>query len=260
MEIFIDSADITEIRRWIDMGVVDGVTTNPSIMLKDGVYDVELGTREIAKLAGIRPLSVEVTSDDPEEMLVQAREFASWASNVVVKIPQTTSQGVPCYGVIRQLEGHGIKVNATAAMSFGQIMLAAKSGASYVSLFAGRVADEGGDAAEVIRASVHWLERWGYHSRLVVGSIRSVGDVLSAALAGAHVITVPPQFLTKMVDHKNTRETVRQFVADGEKALRMMQEVRVIGDSTGPVRRGKSPLTLAGWPQGLVGDVDPQVD
>ncbi len=231
MEIFIDSASIDEIRLWASMGVVDGVTTNPSIMLKEGVLDTERTAREIAGLIGSRPMSVEVTTNDPDEMLAQAREFASWASNMVVKIPQITPDGVPCYGVVSRLESEGIRVNATAAMSLGQVILAAKSGATYVSLFAGRVADEGGDAAEVIRTSVQWLERWACRSRLVVGSIRSVGDILSAALAGAHVITIPPQFLARMADHKYTRETVRQFVGDAEKALGMMQGMRVIGES-----------------------------
>jgi transaldolase len=226
MEIFIDSANITEIEKWLKMGVIDGVTTNPSIMLKDGVYDAEAGAKEIAALVNPRPLSVEVTTNDLDEMLTQAQTFASWAPNIVIKIPQITQDGVPCYGVIRQLEIEGIKVNATVAMSLGQVMLAAKAGATYISIFAGRVADEGGNAPEVISNSVDWLEHWEYKSKIIVGSIRSVGDVLSAAIAGAHIITIPPQFLTKMVDHKYTRDTVRQFVDDARKALEMMEKVR----------------------------------
>ena len=226
MEIFIDSASITEIKKWLEMGVIDGVTTNPSIMFKDGVYDAEAGAKEIAALMHPRPVSVEVTTNDLSEMIIQAQRFASWASNIVVKIPQITEHGIPCYGVIRQLESEGIKVNATVAMSLGQVMLAVKAGATYVSIFAGRVADEGGNAPEVIRNSVDWLERWKYKSKIIVGSIRSVGDVLSAATAGAHIITIPPQFLGKMVDHKYTRDTVRQFVNDAQKALEMMEKVR----------------------------------
>ena len=141
MEIFIDSANTTEIEKWLKMGVIDGVTTNPSIMLKDGVYDAEAGAKEIAALINPRPLSVEVTTNDLDEMLTQARTFASWVPNIVIKIPQITQDGVPCYGVIRQLEIEGIKVNATVAMSLGQVILAAKAGATYISIFAGRVAD-----------------------------------------------------------------------------------------------------------------------
>lgn len=126
MEIFIDSASITEIQKWHKMGVIDGI---------------------------------------------------------------------PCYGVIRQLESEGIKVNATVAMSLGQVILAAKAGATYISIFAGRIGDEGGDASQVIKNSVEWLERWKYKSKIIVGSIRSVADILQAATAGAHIITIfPPSF------------------------------------------------------------------
>ncbi len=224
MEIFIDSANVTEIEKWLKMGILDGVTTNPSIMLKDGVYDMEQGAKDICTLVNPRPVSVEVTTNDLDEMVVQAREFASWAPNVVVKIPQETQDGVPCYGVIRQLEGEGVKVNATIAMSLGQVILAAKAGATCISIFAGRLGDEGGDAVQVIGNSVDWLEHWDYASKIIVGSIRSVGDVLQAAMAGAHIITIPPQFLSQMADHKYSRETARQFVSDAIKASEMMKE------------------------------------
>ena len=226
MEIFIDSASTTEMKKWLRMGVLDGVTTNPSIMLRDGVYDMEAGAKEIAALLNPRPVSVEVTTNDLGEMVTQARKFASWASNIVIKIPQITQDGTPCYGVIRQLEDEGIKINATLAMSLGQVILAAKAGATYISIFAGRISDEGGDAQLVIKNSVDWLERWKYKSKIIVGSIRSVADALQSAIAGAHVITVPPQYLTRMVDHKNSREGVRQFIADAKKALEMIEKAK----------------------------------
>ena len=225
MQVFIDSASITEIQKWLETGIIDGVTTNPSIMFNDGVYDAEAGAREIAALVHPRPVSVEVTTNDLDEMLSQAQTFASWAPNIVIKIPNITQDGIPCYGVIRQLESEGIKVNATAALSFGQVILAAKAGATYISIFTGRVSDEGGNAAEVIRNSVEWLERWKYKTKMIIGSIRSVGDVLTAAIAGAHVITIPPQFLDKMADHKYSRETVKQFVNDAQKALEAMARI-----------------------------------
>jgi len=227
VEIFIDSANISEIEKWLNMGVIDGVTTNPSIMFKDGVYNAEAGAKQIAALVDPRPVSVEVTTNDLNEMMTQAREFASWAPNIVIKIPQITQDGVPCYSVISRLEKEGIRVNATAALSLGQVILAAKSGATYASIFAGRVSDEGGNAAQVIMDAAEWLERWDFKCKLIIGSIRSVGDVLSAAIAGAHIITIPPQFLTKMADHKYTRETVRQFVDDAKKALEMMEKTRI---------------------------------
>ena len=224
MEIFIDSASITEIEKWLKMGLVDGVTTNPSIMFKDGVYDAEARAKEIAALVNPRSVSVEVTTNNLDEMVTQAQKFASWASNITVKIPQVTQDGTPCYGVIRQLESKGIKVNATVVLSLGQVILSAKAGATYISIFAGRLADEGGNAPEVIKNATDWLERWKYKSKIIVGSIRGVIDIQQAAIAGAHIVTVPPQLLGKMADHKYTRDTVRQFVTDAKKALEMMEE------------------------------------
>ncbi|UCB42563.1 MAG: fructose-6-phosphate aldolase [Dehalococcoidales bacterium] len=229
MQIFIDSASVGEIVKWLEMGVIDGVTTNPTIMFEDGVYDIEAGVRTISALVDPLPTCVEVTTDEPDDMVVQARLFASWAPNVVIKVPHITTDGVPCYGIIRELETEGIKVNATAAMSLGQVILAAKAGATYISLFAGRVSDEGGNAPEVIRMAVEWLGRWRFKSKVIVGSIRSVGDVLNAVMAGAHIVTIPPPFLNKMADHKYSRETVKQFLSDAEKALRLMQQAMRTG-------------------------------
>lgn len=226
MQIFIDSANVSEIKKWLAYGILDGVTTNPSIMFKDGVYDAKAGAKEIAAIVNPRPVSVEVTTNDLDEMVSQAQKFARWAPNIVVKIPQITQDGTPCYGVIKQLEGEGIKVNATIALSLGQVVMAAKVGATYISIFAGRVGDEGGNPAEVIKNSTDWLEHWKYGSKIIVGSIRSVADILTAVTAGAHIITIPPQFLTRMADHKYTRDTVRQFVTDAKKALEMMEKAR----------------------------------
>ena len=227
MEIFIDSAKITEIEKWLKMGIIDGVTTNPSIMFSDGIYHLEDGIKQIATLVHPMPVSVEVTTNDLDEMVGQAQTFASWAPNIIIKIPQITQDGIPCYSVIKDLESSGIHVNATVAMSLGQVILAAKAQATYISIFSGRVSDEGGNPSEVIMNSAKWLERWNFKSKIIVGSIRSVGDILSAAMAGAHIITIPPQFLGKMADHKYTRETVRQFVTDAQKALEMMKLKKV---------------------------------
>ncbi len=210
------------------MGVIDGVTTNPSIMFKDGVYDAEAGAKRISTLIDPYPLSVEVTTNDLDEMIIQAHKFASWAPNIVIKIPQITEEGIPCYRVIKKLESEGIRVNATAALSLGQVILAAKASASYISIFTGRVSDEGGNPSEVIKNSVTWLREGGFASKIIVGSIRSVGDILNAAIAGAHIITIPPDFLGKMADHKFSRETVRQFVADARKAMEMMEKARAV--------------------------------
>jgi transaldolase len=224
MQIFADTSDVTEIAKCARRGVLDGVTTNPSIMVKEGVRDIEKAAREIAELIGDRPLSVEVTANDPDEMLVQARIFARWSPNIVVKIPIINEDGASCLEVIHALTTEGIRVNATAMMSFNQVILGAKAGAAYLSIFAGRVADEGHDPSVLIRTAVQWVERWAY-GRILVGSIRSNMDFQRAVEAGAHVVTVPPAVLDKLLDHKYSRETVRGFNADARKALVALEEL-----------------------------------
>jgi transaldolase len=219
MQIFLDSADEKELTHWLAEGVVDGVTTNPSILLKDGASDLETVARRLAALLGHRPLSVEVTATEPAQMIEQGRAFARWASNVVVKIPIVTQDGDSCLKAIYALSRAGIPVNATAILSFNQAVLAAKAGACYVSVFAGRVADEGHDPAQLIAGLQQWLRRWESQARVLVGSIRSVMDVQRAAEAGADIITIPPAMLPKMVDHKYSRETVRQFNEDATRAF-----------------------------------------
>ena len=217
MKIFLDTADLGAIERWLRCGMVDGVTTNPSIMRKEGVRDVEEGARSIAQLIGDRPLSVEVTTNDLGKMLDQARLFAGWAPNIVVKIPVITEAGEPCLEVINELEREGIRVNTTAILSLGQFVLAAKAGATYLSIFAGRVSDEGGDAVAVIEAAAAWLARWNSRAQIIVGSLRQVLDLNLAARTSAHILTIPPPLLTKWIDHRYSRETVRQFVEDAGK-------------------------------------------
>jgi transaldolase len=227
MQIFLDTANVKEIRRWLDEGLVDGVTTNPTVMLNDGVYDLERGAKEIAELVFPRPVSVEVTTNDHDEMLPQARSFAAWAENIVVKIPVINEFGVPSLRVVRILKNEGIHINVTACLSYGQAIMAAKAGPTYVSIFAGRVSDEGNDAPRIVRATADWLSRWGYDAKIIVGSIRRVYDIQEASEAGAHIITVPPQFLPKLLDHKYSRDTVRGFNQDAQRALGKMEELRV---------------------------------
>lgn len=229
MQIFIDTVSLSKVEKWLKTGVVDGITTNPGLMVQDQVYDIESMAKTLSDLIEPRPVSVEVTTNNLDEMINQARKFASWAPNIVIKIPQLTQDGVPCYEVINQLEAEGIRVNATVTFSLGQVMVSAKAGASYISIFAGRIGDEGGNSSEVIRNSVNWLEHWGFKSKIITGSIRSVGDVLNAAIAGSHIITIPPQILDKMVDHKYTRETVREFTIKAQEALEKMKKVIEIG-------------------------------
>lgn len=226
MQIFVDSANVKEIGRWLAEGIVDGVTTNPSIMHADGVRDLEKGAAQIAALVHPRPVSVEVTTNDLDDMLRQARRLAQIAKNIVVKIPVINQFGDSCLRVIHALQREGIRVNVTACLSFSQAAMAAKVGATYVSLFAGRISDEGHDAAAVVRMTADWLRTWGYESRIIVGSVRQVYNIQEAALAGAHIITIPPQFLGKLLDHKYSRDTVRGFVEDAQKALASMEVAR----------------------------------
>jgi transaldolase len=223
MRIFVDSANMKEIEHWHCQGVVDGVTTNPSILLKDGVGDLEDGARQLCKLLGERPVSIEVTCSEPMEMLRQARVMAGWADNIVIKIPVITEDGQSCLAVVNTLIRENVAVNCTAILSFNQALLAAKAGATYISIFAGRIGDEGGDSSGVVANVRSWLDRWAYPSRIIVGSIRSAVEVQQAALAGAHIVTVPPPFLSKMIDHRYTRETVHQFNQDAAKSLAQMR-------------------------------------
>jgi transaldolase len=243
VKIFVDSSEVKEIKKWDAQGVVDGVTTNPSIMLKDGAYDMEESTRRVCAIMGERPVSIEVTTNELDEMIRQGRQFASWSGNVVVKIPVVNEDGHSCLGVVHTLTQEGIRVNATAILAFNQAMLAAKAGATYVSIFGGRIADEGGDPTVVIRNVRHWLDEWGCRAEIIVGSMRGAIDIQNAALAGAHIVTIPPQFLPKMIDHKYTRETVRQFNRDAEKALGQFAEVRANGNGNGNTAAKHSSLS-----------------
>src|SRR5258708_8191084 len=131
MEIFADTANVQEIQTWLDFGVLDGATTNPSIMLAGGEYQLQAGAKKIAKLLGEKPLSVEVVTDDRDDMYRQAIEMAGWAKNIVVKIPIITTLGAPCLGVISRLTTERVKVNATPCLSSIQPMLAANVVAPY---------------------------------------------------------------------------------------------------------------------------------
>ena len=219
MKIFLDTADPRQIAHWLSTGLVDGATTNPTILKKAGIGDIEAAAREIAQLLGDKPLSVEVTTDDAQQMIVEARKLAAIAPNIAVKIPIETSEGRNCLDVIHHLETkEDIRVNTTAILSFGQAILAAKAGATYVSIFWGRIADEGHDPAPVVASVAEWLEHWDYPSEIIVGSMRGAYDLQGAAQAGGHILTIPPDLLEKWADHKYSRATVKQFVADASAA------------------------------------------
>lgn len=231
MRIFIDTADIDQIRKFLRWGICDGVTTNPSINLKCGVTtwsQMRECAKRVADLIAPRPLSVEVVADEPEEMLRQAREYVKWAPNIAVKITITTTKGESCLPVIHTLHTEGVQVNVTAMMTLNQLMLAAKAGGRYLSLFGGRIDDEGNDACRVIRACRTWLDLNSADCpnspEIIVGSTRTTKNIEDWALAGAHILTVTPEILDKMLVNARTKETVEQFLADGRKALASMSD------------------------------------
>jgi transaldolase len=219
VQLFLDSGDETHIRRWSATGAIDGVTTNPTILLAQGWRDLREGVQRVTRAAAPRPVSVEVYASEPADMLEQAHRFASWADNVVVKIPVLAPDGRHLLDVVHTLEGAGVRVNCTACFSFGQGMLAAKAGASYVSLLSGRIDDEGGDGPATVGALCSWLDRWQLPTRVIVGSARCPRDVQAAAVAGAHVVTVAPAVLAKVADHRFSRATSAQFTLDGQAAF-----------------------------------------
>jgi transaldolase len=230
MAIFIDSGNITEIQKYLKMGILRGVTTNPSILLKDGVKGgmagIQKRTIEIAQMIRPLPFSVEVTSNDKEEMVRQAREFAGWADNIVVKVTIHGPHGeLDNLEVIHLLETkHNIRVNVTAMMSAQQCFLAAMAGATYVSLFCGRVNNMGYNSVEEIRKARQLIDQFGLKAKIICASTREVLNVVEWLAAGSHIVTVLPKFLEDMIVHPYSKETVQQFLRDAQKVEGMLVE------------------------------------
>ena len=224
MAIFLDTGDINEISRFMKMGIIRGVTTNPTILLKDGLQgnmDV-LKDRliEIARVIDPYPLSIEVTTNDRDGMLSQAQEFSLWAENINVKITIHGPDGeLDNLEVIHLLETkHDIRVNVTAMMSAQQCFLAALAGATYVSIFGGRVNNMGYNCVEEIAKLRTLLDDNNLPAKIIVGSTREVLNVVEWLEAGAHIVTATPKLVEGMIVHPYTKETVRMFLADAEKA------------------------------------------
>lgn len=206
MKIFADTSKIEEIREFASWGVIDGVTTNPKIIASDG-NDLEPTIKEICKIAP-GPVSVEVTTNDYEGMVKEGTHYASWAKNVVIKVPIIPS-GLKA---LKAFKEKGIKTNATCAMSYNQAVLAAKAGAAYVSLFYGRIGDLGYDPSIVIKDTADAFRMWNVKSEIIAGSMRSLLDVNRSMQAGAHIVTVPPKFLRQMAENPMTEKTVNEFL------------------------------------------------
>ena len=231
MAIFIDSGNLQEIEKYLRMGVIRGVTTNPTILLKDGVSGGREGIKqrsiEIAKLIAPLPLSVEVTSNDYGEMVRQAIEYSKWADNINVKITIHGPNGeLDNLRVINELTSrHGVEINATAMMSAQQCLLAAMAGAKYVSIFGGRVNNMGYNACDEIRKLRKVLDQQKLPAKIIVGSTREVLNIIEWLEAGADIVTAVPELIKGMIVHPYSKETVQMFLRDAAKTEELLAEV-----------------------------------
>jgi transaldolase len=229
MPIFLDTGKLEDIERFLRMGIIRGVTTNPTILLREGVTGgmkgIESRSKEIAKLIAPLPLSVEVTTNDRDKALDQAKTFAGWASNINVKITVHGPEGeIENMELIHELETkHDIRVNVTAMMSAQQCFLAAMAGATYVSIFGGRVNNMGYNSCDEIVKLREVLDQFDLPAQIIVGSTREVLNVIEWLEAGAHIVTVAPDLLKGMLIHPYTKETVQMFLADGAKVEQLLK-------------------------------------
>jgi transaldolase len=227
MKLFLDTADIEEIRTAARWGVLDGVTTNPTLYAKVGGSYEEI-LQEICKLTS-GPVSAEVVSEDAEGMLKEGRAFARLAPNIVVKVPMS-EEGLEA---ISRFADEGIKTNCTLIFTANQGLLAAKAGASLLSPFVGRIDDINEDGMEVIRELVAIVELHDIESEVLAASIRHPRHVTEAALAGAHIATLPMKVLQQMVHHPLTDKGIITFRQDWEKARASAAKATVAKSTAG---------------------------
>ncbi|MBA3468204.1 MAG: fructose-6-phosphate aldolase [Herpetosiphonaceae bacterium] len=211
MKIFLDTADVEEIRQGVAMGVVDGVTTNPSLAAKAGrnFKDVVLEIVEICP----GPVSAETVALGADEIVREGRILAKWAPNIIVKVP-LMAEGLKA---VRQLTSEGIKTNVTLVFSVNQALLAAKAGATFVSPFLGRLDDIGQDGMQMVRETVEVFRNYGLVTEVLAASIRHPLHVTQAALAGADIATMPFKVLGMLVKHPLTDSGLESFLKDWEK-------------------------------------------
>lgn len=221
MKIFLDTANLESIRRFNDMGLLDGITTNPSLLSKEGGNPKEV-MAEIARIVA-GPVSLEVISTDYDGMLVEGKRLCEYGSSVVVKVPMTPDGLKAC----RTLSGEGIPVNVTLIFSANQALLAAKSGATYVSPFIGRLDDVGQDGMQLIREIREIFANYSFKTQILVASVRHPLHVIQAARVGADVVTLPPVVLDKMMKHPLTNLGLESFLADWEKIRKDDLDIRL---------------------------------
>lgn len=212
MKFFVDSADLEQIAYLNDIGLVDGVTTNPSIIAKSG-RDFKEVIKEICKMVE-GPVSAEVVSTRRDAMLDEAKILRKLAENVCIKLPLTMDGLAAC----SQLSREGTQTNVTLCFSANQALLAAKCGASFISPFIGRLDDISLDGLELIEDIRTIYDNYGFETEILAASIRSVGHIKDCALIGADVITAPPNVISKLADHPLTDKGLAAFLADWEKS------------------------------------------
>jgi transaldolase len=212
MKFFIDTANVDEIKDAVSMGMVDGVTTNPSLIAKEGRDFKEIITEICAIADG--PVSAEVISLDAEGMVKEARELVKIHDNIVIKIPMT----IDGLKATRTLADEGIKTNVTLIFSPLQALMAAKAGATYVSPFIGRLDDLSQDGMVLVEQIVTIFDNYAYNTEVIVASIRNPMHVLDSALAGAHIATIPYNVLSKLAAHPLTDKGIQAFMDDWNKA------------------------------------------
>ncbi|MBU9888309.1 MAG: transaldolase [Candidatus Omnitrophica bacterium] len=226
MGIFLDTGNVDEIKKYLAMGILRGVTTNPTLLVREGLPAGGEAVRErvvgIAKLIAPLPLSVEVLNNDPAGMRAQAQEFSGWADNINIKIPIHGPEGeLDNLALIHECETKlNLRINVTAMMAAQQGLVAAMAGATYVSIFGGRVQDIGYDACEEISKLRNLIDRLGLKAKIIVGSTREVFNIIQWFDAGAHIVTATPKLVEGMIVHPHSKETVRQFVRDGARLSR----------------------------------------
>ena len=211
MKFFVDTADTQAISELNDLGMVDGVTTNPSLILKSGRDIIEV-TREICGLV-TGPVSAEVVALEADAMIAEGRKLAEIAENITVKLPLTWDGLKAC----KVLSEEGKMVNVTLCFSANQALLAAKAGASFISPFIGRLDDMSLDGVELIEDIRTIYDNYGYQTEILAASIRSINHVQQVALVGADVMTAPPEVIKKLASHPLTDKGLEQFMADWAK-------------------------------------------
>jgi transaldolase len=211
MKFFVDTAEIDKIAELNDLGMVDGVTTNPSLIMKSGRDIIEV-TKEICDLVS-GPVSAEVVATQANEMIAEGRKLAEIAENIAVKLPLTWDGLKAC----KVLSSEGKMVNVTLCFSVNQALLAAKVGATFISPFIGRLDDVNIDGMDLIADIRQVYDNYGYETQILAASIRTVNHVTQSALIGADVITAPPKVIKSLVNHPLTDQGLAQFMSDWAK-------------------------------------------